>query len=280
MNPRKQTQVTANVASRDKWALYQGHRDRVTQVLLDRAAPGAGRLCVLGAGNCNDLDLPTLVAGFRAVHLVDLDAEALAQGVARQGLANHPAIVLHGDVDVTGRLDVLGAWSPASAIEAADVAAFAEEPVRRVAAGLPGPFDRVASVCLLSQLMLSLVDTVGEHHPRFVGLVQAARAGHLRLLPHLVAPGGVAILITDVVSSVTFAPLDMIADEALPDVLARLAQQHNHFHGVNPLVLTALSRQDPVLAAGVARTDILPPWRWNFGERTYAVWALRWHRRA
>lgn len=280
MNPWKQARIDNNAASRDLWSAYTGHRDHVTRLLLEGAPPGTGRLCVLGAGNCNDLNLDPLVRHYREVHLVDLDAQALARGVARQGMADQPAVRRHGDVDVTGALDLMAAWSAGSPVQDAEVAACADALVVQAAKALPGPFDVVASTCLLSQLIWTVVEAVTERHPRFVELVQAVRAGHFRLLLRLAAPGGLAILITDVVASDSFPALGTVPDAALANVLVQLARQHNHFHGVNPLVLTSLPAKDPVLAPSVAGTEILPPWRWQLAARTYAVWAVRMRKRA
>jgi len=47
---------------------------------------------------------------------------------------------------------------------------------------------KVASTCVLSQLIEVVIQSVGVAHPRFLELVQAVRIGHLRLLMHLVAP--------------------------------------------------------------------------------------------
>ena len=43
-------------------------------LLLRLGGDGSRRLCVLGAGNCNDLDLVRLARSFAQVHLVDLDS--------------------------------------------------------------------------------------------------------------------------------------------------------------------------------------------------------------
>src|SRR4051794_33231597 len=79
-----------NAASLDQWDGFACHRRKVTGLLVADADRGRTRLCVLGSGNCNDLDLPALLDAHRDVTLVDVDAEALARGVARQGVAGHP----------------------------------------------------------------------------------------------------------------------------------------------------------------------------------------------
>ena len=60
--------------------------DRIEQLLLPDVSHPAGRLCVLGAGNCNDLDLRRLSERFDEIHLIDLDPAALGEAVRRQGV--------------------------------------------------------------------------------------------------------------------------------------------------------------------------------------------------
>lgn len=271
MNALAARQIENNAQSRPRWELFHGQRAHVTGLLRDAAG---GRLCILGAGNCNDLALPTLLAEFGEVHLVDLDPAALAYGVARQRVADRPTLVCHGDVDVTSVLPVLSGWTPATVIYDTDLRACIEQPLQG-ATVLPGPFDGVASVCLLSQLLLSLTQSVGRNHPRYLELVLALRAGHLNLLLHLLRPGGTGFLITDIVSSDTVPNLATLDEQALP----QLAQTQNFFDGLNPYILEALFRTAPVLAPRVADVKTFVPWPWEFGPRTYLVWAVRFTKR-
>ncbi len=279
MNSLIQMQFTNNRDSRDGWGVYRSHREKVTDHLRPGSAAGAARLCVLGAGNCNDLDLGALQSVYREIHLVDLDAEAVAQGVARQGCGEQTGLHVHGGVDVTGVLELLGQWTPQTVVRAAELSACVEEPLRRVLPALPGPFTVAASTCLLSQLINAVLQAVGERHPCFLELIQTVRAGHLRLLAQLVAPGGYGVLITDVVSSETFPALATIAESALESTLVELIRQRNFFHGLNPWALIAAFRTDPVLRSQVAEVQALRPWRWNLGPRLYAVWGLKWRRK-
>lgn len=272
MNDPKGRQASFNAASRGEWDAFAGHRRHVSALL---GAAGSGRLCVLGAGNCNDLDLPALLHAYREVTLVDLDPAALARGAERQGVADHPSLRRLGGVDVTGMLDAVAGWSPRSPVGPADLAALAEWPAGRVAQALPGPFDVVASTCLLSPLIGNAFHAVGEAHPEFLAVVQAIRAGHLRLLTRLAAPGGTAVLITDVASTDTFPTLANLPDAALADLPARLARERRLFHGVDPAVLLTAFRRDPALSARVAGLEPVSPWRWQLHGRTYLVWALK-----
>jgi hypothetical protein len=277
MNPLIDVQLRFNATSRDGWDVFAGHRKIVTELLTSAAPTGTGRLCVLGAGNCNDLDLGALRAVYRDIHLVDLDAGALALGMERQGRA--AGTIAHAGVDVTGMMDVLAGWSPQTAVSDADLVACRERPVQQVGPTLSGPFDVAASTCLLSQLIFSVTRSAGERHPRFVETIQAVRLGHLRLLTDLVAPGGTGVLVTDVVSSDSFPPLGSVPEDRLTGVLAELIRRQNFFHGVNPAVLLAAFRTDPGLSAQVEAVEPRPPWLWNLGPRVYAAWALTFRKR-
>jgi hypothetical protein len=273
MNPLTEQQVENNAASRDRWELFRPHRDRVTELLRGSPAEQPRRLCVLGAGNCNDLDLAALLAAYREVHLIDLDGEALAHGVARQGRAGHPSVRPHGGLDLTGALDRLTAWSPQAVLAEGELAACAEAPLRQIRPALAGPFDVAASVCLLSQLMNAVVRTAGEKHPRFLEALRAVRAGHLRLLADLVAPGGTGVLVTDVVSSDSFPALASVREDLLPALLGQLVRERNFFHGVNPIALASFFETDPAVAPQVTGLEWVRPWLWDFGPRVYLVCA-------
>lgn len=81
---------------------FASHRRRVTDLIVDRSFRQDSRLAVLGAGNCNDLDLKILAASFAAVDLFDLDAKVLARGIRFQLMESSPCLFMHGDVDFTG----------------------------------------------------------------------------------------------------------------------------------------------------------------------------------
>lgn len=280
MHDPRVRQVAFNAETRDQWNAFTGHRAKVTGLLATEPSSGMSRLCVLGAGNCNDLDLAALLRAHREVHLVDLDAEALTRGVDRQGVAGHRSLRTYGGVDVTGMLDTIATWSPGTPIGAEDLVACTDAAVRCLGPSLPGSFDLVASTCLLSQLIGTVLDAVGEEHPRFSELMTAIRAGHLRLMAHLAAAGGAAALITDVVSSNTFPALGSVPEATLPGLLSKLARDRNFFHGVNPAALWSVVARDAVLHGELTGPDTVPPWRWDLGPRLYLVWALRWRKRA
>jgi hypothetical protein len=70
-----------NASTRLAFDRYSNHRAQ--QMALVGGWRGE-RLAVLGAGNCNDLDLTTLAGSFREIHLFDIDAQALEGAYRRQ----------------------------------------------------------------------------------------------------------------------------------------------------------------------------------------------------
>lgn len=274
MNQARARQAEFNSSSRDQWDAFGPHREKVSRLLGVGGRPGPSRLCVLGVGNGLDLDLAGLLGAHREVHLVDLDAEALGRGVASQDLAGHRRLRLFGGLDVTAMLEVVASWSPRTVVGAADLASLAEAPARLVPPALAGPYDVIASTCLLRPLIGSLYHAVGGRHPEFSGLVRAIRAGHLRLLARGLAAGGRAVLVTDLVSSETLPELGTLPESALTGLLHRLDREGNHFHGVGPSELAAAVRTDRVLRDLAVEAETAPPWRWELHGRVYLVWAI------
>lgn len=268
-------QVRRNRDARQGWDLYRRHRERVTELLLAAAPSDQSTLCVLGAGNCNDLDLQQLRQRFSSIHLVDLDAEALLQGCELQGLAADPAIGRHGNLDLTGVAARLERWQPEQPAVAADIQAVTDAALNCQPIELPlAPFDVVASVGLLTQLIESVILSLGATHPQFLALMSTIRLRHLRLLVELTRPGGQAWLFTEVVSSVTCPELLRTTESDLMPVLQRAVALHNFFTGANPAVISRIVQEDPELSPYVAALATPAPWLWDFFTRTYAVCAF------
>ncbi|HUT91119.1 MAG TPA: hypothetical protein VMY37_16570 [Thermoguttaceae bacterium] len=273
MNRIADEQKRRNEQSRGMWDRFGPHRDRVTRLLVDSATAG-GRLCVLGAGNCNDVDLGALLDEFREIHLVDLDTDALRSGVSRQGYEDSARVFLHGDVDVTCIADRLGSWTPEHPPESRELDACLELAATHPPLDLAGPFDTVCSACLLTQLLDSIVMALGQRHPRCLELALRVRAQHLRLLVELLRPGGTGVLVMEIVSSATFPDLPKIPESRLVETATRLINERNFFTGMNPLVIHASFHSDPQLAPWVETAEITSPWLWDLGPRVYLVCAV------
>jgi len=274
MDRLRARQAAFNTASRSEWESFAEHRQRLTNLLSSEASTASSRLCVLGAGNANDIDLPVLLAAHREVHLVDLDTEALARGTERQGVSGHPRLWLHGGVDVTAMLIFLSDLTPLSRLNPRDIEALAAWPADRLTSVLPGTFDLVASTCLLSQILESAAHTLGPNHSQLAEVELALRAGHLQLMSGLASPRGRAVLVAEVVSSRMFPGLLERPTEELVNLLAELAHQGNHFRGVHPKQLLRALRADASLGPLVMEAASLSPWRWRLHDRTYLVSGL------
>jgi hypothetical protein len=273
MNRLTATQRRWTEQTAEHWLLAAGHRQRVMHLIETVAPAFGGRVCILGAGNCNDLDLPRLIERFAEVVLVDLDADALRRAAERQGVFSAGALRLHSGQDLTGVWEDLERLShePYRAELLDGVLARAANPSL---AGLAAAFDVVVSTCVVSQLLLAVVSALEETHPRFLDLLTAVRRGHLRLMTDLAAPGGSILLVTDFVSSDSAPEIDAAAEYQLPALARRLVEGGNFFHGLNPAVVASLWTNDHKLAAETTGLQVAHPWRWDFGIRRYLVTAF------
>jgi hypothetical protein len=257
------------------WTASADHRARVTH-LVRGAAPedGSGRLCVLGAGNCNDLDVEGLADAFASVHLVDIDAEAVRRAVDRQSAAVRRRVVVHAPLDVTGAMGAIEGWAHATPSPAA-VADLSDAGVGKILAALPGRFDVVVSTCLLSRMMWTCATAMGERHQALRAVACALELGHLRATAALVRDGGAGIFVIDTVDSDRY-PLDALYDPRHPTrVLQHLAATRMHFAGTDPALLEQVFHDDAALAARVGPLRIVAPWLWTAEtDRTMLVYAL------
>lgn len=272
-------QVNANREGFGCQPWMHGHRERLTAAIIERAsAGGTGRLCLLGGGNANDVDLPRLVAAFREVHLVDIDAEALGRAHERLTEAERARVFLHAPVELSGMFGDFEAWTRAAPllganrVERARAAAVA---AGAVAAQLPGPFDTVVSCCMLTQIQLSLRDLVGERDRDFPALRATMNAIHVRLLAGLLGPRGKALLATDMASSTTY-PLDSLpADADVAGLFQELVATGNVFFISHPGLLAAEIRRDPQLDPHLTVHFPVGAWLWQNGPNIrYLVYAL------
>jgi len=224
---------------------------------------------VLGAGRCNDLDLERLAARFTEIHLVDLDAPALARAVARQPAAVRARLHRHGGVDLSGLpARRLARWKriapDANAIEAAANAAL-----DAILTRLGGPFDVVASTCVLTQMAFALRTALGERHPALEPARFALMRTHLSTLVGLTAPGGVALFASDVVSSTSYPLAAPPPGRNMVDLLHEVVSAGAGYFAANPELVAGLLSE-------VGTPELLEPWLWTGPlARTYLVYALR-----
>ena len=146
---------------------------------------------------------------------------------------------------------------------------------KRIAAALPGPFDVVASTCLLTQLQLSLLQLIGENHQLFVALREFLTLTHLRTLAALTKPGGRALLITDLCDAASFPPGRPRDDADLLPLMQELVATRRVIYSSHPEPIQLALGDDPVLKRAFGPAENSPPWLWQNGpQRTFLVYAL------
>ncbi len=265
----------ANRKVRDDWQRCADHRACLTAAILQSGEQRRGRAALLGAGNCNDVDLIELASHFAEVHLVDIDAEAINEARHRLPLNLRGKVYMHGPVDLSGLLatwNALGQRVPTFS----EMDAWAEKGAQNVQASLPGPFDVVVSCCLLTQMSWGLRQALGHAHPALEKAREALMGSHLRGLAKL-AQGGRALLACDMTSNESY-PLDQLASDVDLQALTQdLIAAQNFYQGANPVLLRRLLRADG-LKNVVAETLWLKPWLWHASlDRTYLVYAFQFN---
>jgi hypothetical protein len=266
-----QARVNRNVAKNREW--YAAHRARVTELV--GAAGGGGDLCVLGAGNGSDLDLPALAGRFGSLHLVDLDGEALERCRAGATPALRDRLVLHGGVDLSGFTERLDEWGDAFPNEA-DLGRAAQPAIHGILRRLGRAFDVVASTCALSQLAVPYHRAWLLPAPAWASLHAAITAVHLATIAGATAPGGTGILIFDVLSSQNAPALRGLEGKS-PEALARFIEEHRGGVALDPDPESLLARLG-TLGRLVTEPRLSAPWLWNIGAETQLVYGLSFRR--
>jgi hypothetical protein len=268
-NPLQRELVCNNRQTSGNWPEFGAHRQRLRELIESHSPVSARSISILGAGNVNDLDLSWLTDRYERVVLVDLDADAMRQGVDRQLEARRRAKLHLACFDVTGVFERLAALAD----RAGELQVIQESLLKRpTESPLSERFDCVVSTCLLSQLIGAVKSSLGESHPQFVDLVLAIRAQHLALVGQMTATGGLAMVAFDFVSSLTCPDLDQIKDADLAAYAAAQAARQNFFTGLNPRLVANACQAE--WKDRCSQTMLTPPWKWNLGPRDYLVAAV------
>jgi hypothetical protein len=263
-----QARVNRNVGNNREW--YASHRAHVTEVLCGQSG---GDLCILGAGNGSDLDLAALAARFAAIHLVDIDGEALER--CRAGAPHDLArrLGLHPGVDLSGFTEQIDAWGEELPTEA-ELGRAAQPAIHGILRRLGRTFDVVASTCALSQLAVPYHRALILPAPAWANLHATITAVHLATIVGATRPGGTGVLIFDVLSSKSAPGLRGLA----PEEAATFADRHVAEGGrLDPNPAGLLARLAG-LGRLVASPRLTAPWLWNIGAETQLVYGLTFTR--
>lgn len=212
-----------------RWMLYAEHRRLVEETIAAARSETDKSITLVGAGRCYDADLRALSAWFDRIALVDIDEDAVREGLAAQGAAAE--VVAPFDVTRTGKL--------------------------------PGqPFDGIVSQCLLSQLIKPHVAVL--EGDELIAAVQATRAAHLRFLLDSIKPGGWAILVWDIVTSETLPEIlnGAWTRRSVAKIAERAVAGRNYLTGLAPQLVIWSLENDPWLKEACAY-HLDRPWVWT-----------------
>jgi hypothetical protein len=266
-------QRIANQSTRGLFDSYREHREQTTRLALDGANGPAATLCVMGAGNCLDVDLARLAERFSAVHLVDIDRSALEGALARQTPEVRARLVLHAPMDLSGLLDKLERWGRLETTES-ELLGHHRQTAEALAAKL-GSHDVVVSASCITQMQLSVLQALGERHQLFDAVRHVLAATHLHALHALTKPGGRALLVTDVLSSTSYAPLaELPAQTNALELFKELMTAEQLFYIARPGLFHLLQKEDPVLRRGSTLSPPLAAWLWQNGPERFLVYAM------
>ncbi len=257
----------------DSWQRYAQHRQRVMALIA--MLPQDAEICVLGAGNCSDLDLDRLAGSQREVHLVDLDGEALERSRERQSRAVRDKIVLHPNVDFSGLLQHLDDWGERFP-DRAELGRSAVSAAQRILHELGRSFAGVVSTCVLSQLAVPFQHAWVSSRANWADLLSALSAVHLATLAGSTRSGGRGLLVFDVASSKDTPELAQYGERAsgeLPELVAGSLARGTLTLRPRPEDLLSLL-SSPGLRPLVSETELGAPWLWDLGDATQLVYSL------
>jgi hypothetical protein len=264
-------QQRRNVFTRASWNEYTGYR----QKLMSQLEGQGGSVCVLGAGNCNDIDLQLLSRKFERVTLIDIDMQAVAEAVIRQGPCRNVSLAR---ADVSGIFGILAGDAPEKCPRAIECLRQRRQAGRR---GPLGTFDVVISSCLLTQIMFNTRLVVAGDDAGFPELLRALRLDHLHLLCELLVPGGLGILATDVISTDLAPFLPSVPEEFFEDAASKLIDVGICMAGVHPWQIRGQVEADDDLCRQFPQARTVGPWRWTMRpDFVYAVYTHLLHKRA
>ena len=251
-----------NRDTRNSWDQYASHRQKMMELIEMHTGEIPGSICLLGSGNCNDIELPHLLNTFDSVTLVDLDPNALEFGISQQGVKDHPKLRVLSGVDLSGILAFIEAWQTQTASNQEKERCLHTLQNSKPLAAYHGKFDLVISCCLLSQMILTITHTQLSHKEK-QHLIRLLRNQHLGQLLQLTKPTGNSLFTTDVLSSDTLPDIQNTNFQPSPDLLSVLAKERKLFPGLNPF---GILRDIHKLFPGALQTFLSDPWVWNLSE--------------
>lgn len=272
-----------NSKTRDAWQRFDSHRTRIADLICRSAGklsngPGIENdrpsLAIFGAGNGNDLAVERLLETFGRIHMFDLDQDALDHLKDRHCQSRLAKEVIHVEpaIDLTGIVTELQRYPQNATRPQAEMFADKARAVPNIITDRQ--FDMVVSTCMLTQLFDGVLQAVGAAHPHTHFLMFALREGHLNLMCRAIRPGGVGLLVTDIVSSDTLPELKNAKEESVLAIARQAIKQRNFFTGTLPWAIKDLL-STMLLESADQPWEVHSPWKWQIGtNRCYLVTAI------
>lgn len=276
-------QIKANTETEDSFSQYEIHRHNSTKLIL--STKRSGKILFLGAGNCNDIDLITMIHNFSEVHLLDLDKNALLKGLKRQNI-NINDVYLHIK-DITQIIDHYNKILRRSYIYQPDIKR-AVELLNRLQfpciVQLKNNFDVVVSQCIISQITFPITLILNNNIDRkFIETIQSFRdtliRNHLLEMLNFLKEDGYGIVITDVVSSEAIPELRSIDNiKTLEDILySCYFRPKSNYYGMN-IAGTNILRYIDEYDEFKKLIKLLTPthfetvkWKWTFSNNKHYI---------
>lgn len=258
-------------------ATYAAHRARLMRLL--GAAQRTEGVCVLGAGNGNDLDLPLLIRLFGEVHLVDLDPHALRGAVADLPADLRARVAVHGGVDLSGCLENIDAWGDRLPDDDA-LAEFAAITAGDLARGIGRSFDVVLSACVLSQLGHPLRNTLALSQRDWQRVLGTITRLHLATVTLLTRSGGTGVIACDVLCHAGAAVEQLrgrVKPDRFGDALIRAVESGAIAADPDPRAL-ARSLESGLFVELIDRVFTTEPWLWDLGPTSQIVYGVLFRR--
>ena len=289
MGHESEANKSINKTTAGLWREFTNHRRRVTRLLQGVAAEipeknDSRTLCLLGAGNVNDVDLCELSTTYARIYLLDIDRDAVLAGVKRQtenALSITSKIVVCAPIDVSGIVRLQSLAGSTGADLSGIIAAFRDHSVPEemtklnVYAGVatdPKKFSVVASTCVASQVLRQANSLFARTNSEEWELAKIVRDAHIRNLLELTKDKGASVLITEV-SGNMIAPVEVNAlrfHEQVQGVADQLIQDGRYFAHLSPHEIRAFLKDRH--GRGV-EVRVIAPWLWTFSDKRYICYA-------
>ena len=247
------------------WQRAARHRQHQTRILTEAAAKVQNpTLTILGAGNCNSIDLPKLRSHFSKIHLVGWDAAAMERGAREQGLQDCGELLIHGGIDL------LNASRPSPENPAKQPAR--QSPFLEIEAA-----DVVASTGILSQMIGQELQMAKSNRDDPEQQISEIRQRHFELIISKTRVSGTGLLIDLITSSEIVSG---IADpnRDLNRLVLDAAKTQQHFSGMNPFAIHHQLANSPSIRDTIDEIKISKPWVWDATDSLLVCMAFQFTR--